>query len=138
MARFKNKIAVAVTARMAGDLGAVAENDDLVDETLHQNVTITVARRNRVIVRAIANQRLRGDPGRDFVASLKRRGRKLPKGRPVGGKALADRLRMASRAFNLAAQTPFNEPRVQRFKGRRMRNRRQIIKPLSRRIADIR
>jgi hypothetical protein len=63
------------------------------------------------------------------VASLKRRGGKLPKGRPVGGKALADRLLMASRAFNLTAETPFNEPRVQRFKRRRMRNRRQIIKP---------
>ncbi|PPD09957.1 MAG: hypothetical protein CTY36_01935 [Methylocystis sp.] len=43
--------------RMGGDLEALAENDDLVDEAFRQRVAKAIRRGNWVVVRAIASER---------------------------------------------------------------------------------
>ena len=62
MTRLKNKIVAGVAARMTGDQGAVAENGDLVDEAFRQHVAKAILCGNRIIVRAIADER----QGRDL------------------------------------------------------------------------
>ncbi len=127
MTRLENEVVAGVAARMTGDLDAVAENDDLVDEALHQHVAKPVARRDRIVVRAIANERQGRDLRRAFVAGLERRRGKLPQGRSVGDKPLADRLFMPAGAFVLAGETTLRELGVQRVNRRGMRHGRQKI-----------
>ena len=129
MTRLENKIVAGVAARMTGDLDAVAENNDLVDEAFRQHVAKAITCRNRIIVRAIANERQGRDLCRDFVASLERRCGKFSKGGRVGDEPLADRLLMPAGALVLASETALIEPGVERLDRRRMRNGRQKIGP---------
>jgi len=129
MTRLENEVGALIATGVASDLGAVAENDHLVDEALHQNVAIAVARWNRVVIRAIVNQRLRGDPDRDFVAGFEWRCGKVAEHGLVGDEPLADCPLMTSGAFILTGEAALNEPGVQRLDRRRMRDRRQIIEP---------
>jgi hypothetical protein len=55
--RFENEIVAGIAAGMTSDLDAVAENDDRVDEPLHQDVAKAILGWNRVVVRAIARER---------------------------------------------------------------------------------
>src|SRR3970282_2839060 len=80
MTRLKNKIVAGVAARMTGDQGAVAENGDLLAEAFRQHVAKAILCGNRIIVRAIADDRWGRDLCRDLVASLERRGGKFSKG----------------------------------------------------------
>lgn len=81
---------------MAGDLLTAAQDDDLVDEALHDHLLEAVAGRHRVVVAAIAHQRRRRDAGRPLLAGLQRHGGQIQEGLQIGGKTLADRLGMAS------------------------------------------
>ena len=91
MARLENEVVTVVAAFVTGDLDAVAEDHDLVDETLHPDVAIAVAGRNRIVVVVIANQRLRRDLGRDFLTRFEWSRRQVPESRFIGNETFADR-----------------------------------------------
>lgn len=114
---------------MTGDQGAVAENNNLVDKAFRQHVAKAITCRNRIVVRAIENERQGRDFRRDFVASLERRGGKFSKGGHVGDEPLADRLLVPAGALALVGAATLREPGVERFNGRLMRNGRQKIGP---------
>ena len=68
--RVKDELTTAIDARMPGDLARAADDRDLVDEALDQDVAKTIGGWRRIIVHAIAHQRGRGDLRRALVAGL--------------------------------------------------------------------
>ena len=62
---------------MAGDLGVVGGDDDLIDEHLHQNRRVSVRRWDRVVDVSIARQGRRADPARSHVADFEDPARQL-------------------------------------------------------------
>ena len=70
MLRVKDELTTAIDARMPGDLARAADDRDLVDEALDQDVAKTIGGGRRIIVHAIAHQRGRGDLRRALVAGL--------------------------------------------------------------------
>ena len=71
--RVEDELATTIDAWMQGDLARAANDRDLVDEALHQDVTKTIGRWHGIIVHAIARQRSRGDLARALVAGLEGR-----------------------------------------------------------------
>lgn len=95
---------LAITARVAGDLLAAAQDDDLIDEALHHHVLEAVAGRNRVVVRPVAHQCCRRYAGGPGLARLERPSWHGAHRRQVGHEPLADRLTVPSSALFLSAR----------------------------------
>ena len=100
--RVKDELTTAIDARMPGDLARAADDRDLVDEALDQDVAKTIGRRHGIIVHAIAYQRGRGDLARALVARLEGRLGQSPQDRLIRDKPFASvrggrRARLAGR-----------------------------------------
>ena len=84
---------------MPGDLARAADDRDLVDEALHQDIAKTIGRRHGIIVHAIANEHGRGDLARALVARLEGRLGQSPQDRLIRDKPFANRLFAAAGAL---------------------------------------
>jgi hypothetical protein len=97
--RVEDELATTIDARMPGDLARAADDRDLVDEALDQDVAKTIGRRHGIIVHAIANEHGRGDLARALVARLEGRLGQCPQDRLIRDKPFANLLFAAAGAL---------------------------------------
>jgi hypothetical protein len=97
--RVEDELATTIDARMPGDLARAADDRDLVDEALDQDVAKTIGRRHGIIVHAIANEHGRGDLARALVARLEGRLGQSPQDRLIRDKPFANLLFAAAGAL---------------------------------------
>ena len=71
MQRIANKVAALIRSLVAGDLFARADDNHLVHEAFYDDVAKAVRRGNRVVGRAVANERRRRHARCPLVAGLK-------------------------------------------------------------------
>ena len=127
--RVEDELAAAIDARMAGDLVRAADDHDLVDEALHQDVAKAIGGRRRIIVHAIAHQRRRGDLRRALVAGLEGRLGQSAQDRLIRDKPFADRLLVAAGPLGLTGAAAFFQSGVERLEGGGMRHGREEVRP---------
>ena len=120
--RVEDELATTIDARMPGDLARAADDRDLVDEALDQDVAKTIGRRHGIIVHAIANEHGRGDLARALVARLEGRLGQSPQDRLIRDKPFANRLFAAAGALGLPGSAAFFQSGVERVEGRPMRH----------------
>ena len=88
-----DEVAALVRSLVAGDLFAGADDDHLIHEAFYDDVAKAVRRGNRVVARAVANERRRRHARSPLFARLENARRQRAEGGQVRLKPGADRLR---------------------------------------------
>ena len=86
---------------MPRDLLGARRDDHLIDIGLHHHIAVRINDRDRVVGVLVSDQRLTGDPPGPFVADIERCRGEVLEDRPIGGRANADRRRIAAQGFTL-------------------------------------
>src|SRR5262252_453345 len=97
--------------------------------TAHNNITVAVSRRHRVVVAPVAHERQRGDTRRQLLAGVVGRWKRLRKGCQIALKSVANCLVVAAQAIPQALSAAVEKMDVEGFEALEHRDRHQEVAP---------